>query len=400
MRLNPRTGPSYTRILSKEADADRRVTATGWLLGAIALGLLLALLIAALAGRRRALPAPGPVPPAARPVAAPPAPRPWADLRYPTEQDLLDGGLGAFQPTASGNPESALFGSTRTAQRGGRLGPSFHEGVDIASRRRDARGQPQDVVGAIAKGRVVYVNRSGGNSTYGQYVVLAHDDRIGEVYSLYAHLAEVWAGIWPGKDLAPGEPLGRMGNTASTGIPLARAHLHLETALLANRRFDAWFRAHKLTSDHGPYNGWNLLAFDPLALYRARRERPDAGVADVLARAPRAFDLALRTAAPLDFFERYPALWRGPAAAGQPIVMSCAENGLPLAGRRATPAEAAALGRESCRVLQVDEAALGRNGCRLIARSSRGWVLTESGQRWLEILTYAPGALPVGYAGK
>ena len=58
---------------------------------------------------------------------------------FPTGQTgLLDpAAANVFQPTASGRPESALYGSTRTGRRGKFLRATFHEGIDVAAVRRD-----------------------------------------------------------------------------------------------------------------------------------------------------------------------------------------------------------------------------------------------------------------------
>jgi hypothetical protein len=179
---------------------------------------------------------------------------------------------------------------------------------------------------------------------------------------------------------------------------MARAHLHFEVALMSNARFDTWYRAQQLTPDHGSYNGQNLLGLNPLLLFQEQSANPDLQFIQVLTRVPRAFDVVLRVPHELDFFSRHKLLWKGPPAAGQLIVIACAENGLPLQGRLATEEEARPLGRSACLVRNVDETALGRNGARLIARVGSDWVLAESGQRWLEVLTYRPGAMPIGYS--
>lgn len=389
----------YARIISAGGRGNARRRLSGWLPGAVLMGLLIVLLIIPFAMRERQPPKQVEPVPAAVEKAEPAAILPWKHLTFPTAQALITTGevTGVFQPTGTGNPESAMFGSTRTGTRGGRTGPTFHEGVDIAAMHRDRRGCPLDEVRSIAAGRVMYLNRVAGNSNYGKYVVVAHDDPIGEVYSLYAHMADVRTGIWPGKTVIAGEPLGIMGNTSSSGIPMARAHVHLEVALMSNARFDTWYRAQKLTPDHGSYNGQNLIGLDPLRLFREQSRNPDMQFAQVLAQVPRAFDIVIRMPHEIDFFSRYKPLWKGPAVAGQPTVLACAENGLPLQGRLATEEEQRLLGKRSCLVRNVDTQALGGNGARLITRVGADWVLAESGQRWLEILTYQPGAMPIGY---
>jgi murein DD-endopeptidase MepM/ murein hydrolase activator NlpD len=342
---------------------------------------------------RHAAPARAARPPAAATNAAVRVASGWRELVFPTAQNLLAGepDVAVFQPTGSGKAESALFGSVRTVERGGRVMSAFHEGIDIAALQRDRQNRPLDGVRAIAAGTVAYVNRVAGNSSYGRYVVLDHGDPLGEVYSLYAHLAEIEAGLQPGAAVGAGDPIGRMGNSSTAGIPMDRAHLHLELALLTNARFAEWYRAQKLTPDHGNFNGRNLLGVDPLAFFKAQRANPDVGFQDFLAAMPRAFAVVVRTRGPLDYFARYPRLWHGPADEGGATFLACAENGLPLAGRRATAEECRALARGAAVVCSVNESALGRNGCHLVRRDGEGWTLGNAGWRWLEILSYPNG---------
>ncbi len=130
-------------------------------------------------------------------------------LSFPTEKsDLMSWINGeALQPTAAGNPESALYGSVRTRQTSGGFAASFHEGIDIAPASRDRRGRARDRVLAAAPGRVAYLNRYPGNSSYGIYVVLLHPDPIGEIYTLYAHLDSLSPNLKAGGEVAAGFPV-------------------------------------------------------------------------------------------------------------------------------------------------------------------------------------------------
>ncbi len=319
----------------------------------------------------------------------PPPSNPWERVSFPTDQKrLLEEDLSAFQPTASGRPESALYGTTRTAMKGSRLMPSFHEGIDIAATARNRAGRPLDAVYAVAGGRVAYINRVAGNSNYGLYVVLTHPDPVGEVYSLYAHLASVEPGLSVGQHVNAGETLGRLGNTPASIIPMERAHVHLEIGLILNARFPEWYRAKKLKPDHAAFNGRNLLGADPLAVFRHRQARPEFSFKDHLATLPRAFELLITPRKLPDFFRRYPSLWKGPPYAGGPMVLACCENGIPLEGRSATEEERALLGQARHRVLMASREVLGRNGRRLVVEERGAWRLGQSGQEWLEILTY------------
>ncbi len=346
-----------------------------------------------LAGCRHELPPPLPittlpavpagVPPGAPSVVVPP----WSNMVPPTAQTRLmeTGAAGVFMPTLLQRPESALFGSVRTGARGA---AQFHEGVDIAPLRRDRHGEPLDEVRAVAGGVVGYVNRVSGDSNYGQYVVVLHRDPLGEMYTLYAHLAAAAAGLQPGQPVQAGQPLGRMGHTSSTPIPRNRAHVHFEIGLMSNARFALWYRAQKLKPDHGNFHGGNLLGVDPLAVFRRQRQQPAFDFRAFLAQQPAAFELALAPTHALDYFQRYPALWEGPAWSGGALVLRCTENGLPLGGRTATDTERRALGRGAAAVLRVNEAALGRNGSHLVVKGRGAWKLGTGGERWLSALIY------------
>ena len=337
--------------------------------------------------------APAPVPlPSPSPPPPPPPPPPFRHVVFPTDQQgLLDTNrAGVFQPTAAGNPESPLFGTVRMANRGRRVLPSFHEGIDIAPTQRDRHGLPLDAVHAVAAGSVGYISRAPGNSNYGIYVVLLHPDPVGPIYTLYAHLAQVAGGLQPGQPVQASQIIGTMGHTPPAIIPRERAHTHFEIGVIANAGFDRWFRSQRLKPDHGIYNGWNLLGTDPLAFFRHQRDIPDFDFGKHLARIPHAFEILVVSALPLDYFHRYPSLWTTPQFHGGGLVITCSENGVPLAGRQATDAEMQALGKAKTAVLSVDEKVLGHNGCRLIVRSGSAWKLGEAGQRWMRILTYAP----------
>lgn len=358
----------------------------------LALGLLAACALWWLRPCRPVPPSPAP-PPAAGVIsnaAAAPIPVALARLGYPTRQTnlLADSLSGVFQPTAAGRPESGLFGSVRMVQRGGRLRTSFHEGIDIAALERDARGAPRDTVHAVADGTVAYLNRVSGNSNYGQYVVLRHADPLGPVYSLYAHLAEIARGLAPGQPVAGGAVLGRMGNTSSDGIPMVRAHLHLEFVLLINAGFPRWFHAQKLKPDHGLYHGWNMLGVNPLEVFRQCQTDTNFTLATLVGNLPPAFHLVVKTAVKPDYFTRYPTLWSGGEPPAGALWLAVAENGLPLAGRNATEEEYRRLGANNNAVLDVDEAVLGRNGCHLVAPCNGRWQLGENGERWLQMLLY------------
>ncbi len=359
-------------------------TQAGWAgTGALLAALVLAALWRGGAARRGAGEA---APPAVS--AVPGAPDPLARLLCPTDQALDRRQVGAFQPTASGRPESALYGSVRTRDRGGRLLPSFHEGVDIAVVRRDRAGRPLDDVRAAAGGTVAYLNRIPGNSAYGRYAVLDHASASGTLYTLYAHLADFAPGLAAGQALRAGDPIGRIGNTGVPAIPAARAHLHFEIGLMLNRRFGDWYRGRRLKPWHGIYHGWNLLGVDPL---RILDPPPRGGTGEVFARlaaVPAAFEVVLAARRRPDFFDRYPGFWSGAPYDGRGVCLAVSENGLPLAGRNATADERRALGSARAAVTRVIPEVLGRNGAQLVRCAGGRWSLAPLGEQWRAILLH------------
>ncbi|MEM7395078.1 MAG: hypothetical protein AAF492_22330, partial [Verrucomicrobiota bacterium] len=98
-------------------------------------------------------------------------------IGFPTAQTNLTRRMDktVFMPTGSGRVMSAHYGSTRTDSSGR---PSFHEGVDIGPMARDRRGRATDKILAVADGTVAYANRRSGNSNYGIYIVLEHEDPV------------------------------------------------------------------------------------------------------------------------------------------------------------------------------------------------------------------------------
>ena len=111
-----------------------------------------------------------------------------AELVWPTPNPAFQNGepIEAFvQPTASGKKESGLFGCVRNNGR------RFHEGLDLYPVARDKRGEALDTVYAVLSGRIVYINKVAGHSSYGRYIVIEHDQESPAFYTLYAHLARI-----------------------------------------------------------------------------------------------------------------------------------------------------------------------------------------------------------------
>ena len=111
---------------------------------------------------------------------------------WPTESTAFVKGenFEAFiQPTFGHEPKSGLFGDVRNN------GYRFHEGIDIKPVRKNKRGDPLDSVYAAMQGTVVLANDNPGASSYGRYVVIEHDSLDVSLYTLYAHLRSIDAGI-------------------------------------------------------------------------------------------------------------------------------------------------------------------------------------------------------------
>ncbi len=209
------------------------------------------------------------------------------------------------QPTVSGNPESGLFGCVRNN------GAKFHEGLDLFPLKRDRRGEALDPVYAILPGRVAYVSRSPGHSSFGRYLVIVHEQESPTWHSLYAHMASIDEAMQPGVRVDSGTVLGIMGRSAGGYvIPRERAHLHLEVGFRLTDDFQSWFDRQKFGSPnrHGIWNGMNLVGVDPLDFYRKVRAGEVAGLLDYVQRLPVAGRIRVHTAKVPDFVRRYPAL--------------------------------------------------------------------------------------------
>ncbi|PTY07050.1 M23 family peptidase [Opitutaceae bacterium EW11] len=210
-----------------------------------------------------------------------------------------------IQPTASGEPESGMFGCIRS---GGR---QFHEGLDLKPVSRDRAGEPKDPVFVVLPGVVRHISRIAGESNYGRYIVVEHTGVSPSVLTLYAHLSAIAPGLKIGDNVERGQTIGTMGRS-STGyaIPRDRAHLHFEMAVWLSRDFQSWYNWKKFGSrnDHGVWNGMNITGFDPLDFYNSLRSRAVDDFAQYFARMKPAVRVRIATKVIPDFIERYPAL--------------------------------------------------------------------------------------------
>jgi len=228
--------------------------------------------------------------------------------------------------------EGGQFGFVRDPRRLGRqiAYARFHEGLDIKPLVRDARGEPQDEVRAIAEGVVAYV-AGPGISNYGRYVVVRHDWGQGSFYSLSAHLRE--ARVTVGQKVKAGTPLGLLGYTGS-GIDQRRAHVHVELNMFLSSRFETWYTAGASTPNHhGVFNGMNLIGLDLQALYLAQHKNPAVNPAGAVRATESGYRVAVPGAATMEIVDNYPWLLDAPRPAVSPASweVTFSRWGLPLA---------------------------------------------------------------------
>jgi peptidoglycan LD-endopeptidase LytH len=329
------------------------------------------------------------LPPGSAQTAADPAAPP---LLLPTPNRALlepDPGERYFVGTA-GNPWThGGFGCTRTG------GWQFHEGIDIRPLQRDARGEAADPIYATADGTVVHLNPRAGLSTYGIYVVVQHRISGLEVYSLYAHLAEIQAELAPGRPVRAGEILGKMGRSSNTRevISKDRAHLHFEIALLVNPRYPEWLKnsVPGARNDHGVWNGQNLIGLDPRILLLSSHRFPHNFDLLRYLRVQRELCRIAVRVRDFDFLRRYAALVQprpdlaSSDIAGYEIHLDYA--GVPVRIHPRTEAELPS--RQRYTLLAVDEAEYQQNPCRrIVTRQGNRFSLGRAGLQFLDLLTY------------
>ncbi len=234
--------------------------------------------------------------------------------------------------------EGGQFGFVRDPRRiGGRIAYArFHEGLDIKPLQRDAKGNPQDEVSAIADGVVASVAASSGLSNYGRYIVVQHNLGGSPYCSLYAHLSA--AQVSAGQKVKAGTPLGILGYTGS-GIDQRRAHVHVELNLFLSSRFEAWHNSNFRTPNHhGVYNGLNLIGVDLQSLYLAQKKNPSLTIASAVQSTESAYRVAVPGAAEMEILKNYPWLLDGPRPSGKPASweITFSRWGLPLAVKAST----------------------------------------------------------------
>lgn len=313
-------------------------------------------------------------------------------FRLPTANQAIfeRGAEGKFFVGTAGKPwTSGAFGCVRTE------GWQMHEGLDIRCLQRDPRGEPIDPVMATADGTVAYINRRASLSNYGNYLILKHLIDGIEIYSLCAHLKEIRADLKSGHVVKAGETIAIMGRTSNTsqGITKDRAHVHFELNFLVNDRFAAWYQRYHPgeRNDHGHWNGQNLVAIDPQAVFLAQRSQGKAfNFAAFVKRQTELCRVIVRDSE-FPWLKRYAGFLRSNAVtqaqgvAGYEIALNFA--GLPY---ELTPRAASEIkGKAAVQLLSVNEPEYSRNPCRrLIVRRGARWELTARGHNLISLLTF------------
>jgi murein DD-endopeptidase MepM/ murein hydrolase activator NlpD len=299
------------------------------------------------------------------------------DLAWPTPNPAWAEGkpISDFiQHAGSGDPMSGTFGGVRNA------GVQFHEGLDIAALKRDRRGEPVDDVMAAMAGVVRHVSASAGDSNYGRYVVLEHPEVSPGIYTLYAHLARIAPGLKAGDRVARSQVLGTMGHSSgATPIPVGRAHMHFEMGVMVTKDFQTWYERRKFGSrnDHGPWNGMNLMGFDPLDFFNQWRSKQINTVQDYFAQMKPAVKVRIATKRMPDFVMRYPSLLTKELPMGLVAGWEVQFNwsGIPFAWTPLSPTEAMALPPEQPKIVDVNVELEKRQRSKTLALNRRGgWV--------------------------
>jgi peptidoglycan LD-endopeptidase LytH len=275
------------------------------------------------------------------------------------------------QPTVSGEVTSGLFGCVRSG------GTQFHEGLDLKPVSHDRKGEAADDVFATMAGVVRHVSVRAGQSSYGRYVVIEHPEVKPAVYTLYAHLAEVKAGLKAGDTVVRGEVIARMGRSAGGyAIPKDRAHLHYEIGLMMTRQFQSWYDWKQFGSpnQHGLWNGMNLMGVDALDFLNQFRARQVNNFQEYFARMSAAATVRVATRRTPDFVQRYPDLVTGEiplaGAAGWEIKVNA--TGVPFAWAPLGAGEMLGYGLNEVRVVEVNADALKACRCKALVVKRKG----------------------------
>jgi peptidoglycan LD-endopeptidase LytH len=313
-------------------------------------------------------------------------------FQFPTANHALyetGGEERFFAGTAGKGWTTGTFGCVRSD------GMQIHEGLDIRCLQRDKRGEPTDPVLATADGTVAYINARPSLSNYGNYIVLRHTVEGLEIYSIYAHLQSIRAGLQAGQAVKAGENIAVMGRTTNTKEPITkdRAHVHFELAFFVNDRFPEWFNKTNPgeRNDHGMWNGQNLNAIDSrLVLLEERRKGAAFSLVDFVRTETELCRVFVRNTNFPWLARCRPLVLRNPVAekegaAGYEVALDF--NGVMIS---AVPRAASEVKSKSKIVLlTVNEAEQKKNpGRGLVSKKTGRWELTTKGLNLVGLLTY------------
>lgn len=266
-------------------------------------------------------------------------------FRLPTDNDALYRGDNEgyfmycdrwFEGKHSRPWQAGSYGFTRNELRISEtqtICTKLHEGIDVKSIKRDAKGEPLDKVRPIAPGVVAYVSNSKGASNYGRYVVLAHELPEGTIYTLYAHLSVISCEV--GQELTPDDTLGILGYTG-VGLNRVRAHCHLEICLMAHAEYHKFCPA---ANKHGLFNGQNLIGFNAADVLLACRDGQTFSLSAYFATLKEHYRVRVPYNGSMDLLKRHPFLYKGDWGITPPALdIAFTAEGVPIAVYPATEA--------------------------------------------------------------
>jgi hypothetical protein len=297
--------------------------------------------------------------------------------------------LKFFAPTAPDKPwTSGSFGCVRNS------GTRLHEGLDIRHLQTDRRGEPTDPVMATADGTIAYISTKPSLSNYGNYIVIRHNIEGIEIYSLYAHLSAVRAGLKIGDQIKTGEVIATMGRTSNAEtIAKDRAHVHFELDVLLNDNFASWFRKFSAgeRNDHGPWNGQNFNGLDPREILVAEHNPVKKFSLLEFIRGQTELCRVIVRAKNFSYLKRYaPLILKNPVAEKEGIAgyeMALNYSGVPF--MLMPRAESEIKSKTKFQLLSVNESVEKTNPCKhLLVKRGSHWQLSDGGIRLLELLTF------------
>ena len=293
-----------------------------------------------------------------------------------------------FAPTPGKTWTSGCFGCVRSD------GHQLHEGLDIRAIQRDKRDEPTDPVMASADGTVAYINSRPSLSNYGNYIVLRHQIEGLDIYTLYAHLKEIGAGLKVGQTVKTGQVIAIMGRTSNTAetITKDRAHVHFEIDLVASDHFSAWYKKFNPgeRNDHGDWNGQNLMGIDPRLILLQEHSQTNFSLLNFIRSKTTLCRVFVRVT-DFSYLRRYPQLIQpNPRAQKEGVVgyeIALDFNGVPC---ELIPRSASEIpGKPRFQLLSVNETEEAANPCRrLVVQRGGRWELANNGNNLLELLTY------------